>query len=162
MKNLLSVIAVNFLTITVLLTLFSAPIYFARNFTQVAGVKTESTYLLVSQIAKFPNLTYEQVGENHKISITKQAQSQAFLSVFILNNPTETSKTYSIITVSGDPKVFFGEDLKNQLNKINIPAQSSAPISLLSQSPADTQSATFQIQAEWWFLNHEFRQPTSD
>ena len=124
MKNLLSVITVNFLTIAVLLTLFAAPIYFAHNFTQVAGVKTESPYLIVSQLSKFPNLKFEQIGENYSVSISKQAKSQAFLSVFIINNPTKTNKTYSVNIVSGETKVFFGQDLQNQTTKITAPAGS--------------------------------------
>ena len=146
MKNLLSIFVLNFATIAILLTLFGAPMYFAHNFAQVAGVKTESAYLLVSQVAKFPNLTYEQIGESNKVSITKQAQSQAFLSVFILNNPTKTNKTYSIDVLSGDSKVFFGEDLKNQQTQITAPAGSSIPISILSKSISNQDSVEFQIQ----------------
>lgn len=147
MKNLISIITVNFLTITVLLALFAAPMYFAHNFAQVAGVKTESAYLLVSQIAKFPNLKYEQVGDSHKVLISKQADSQAFLSVFIINNPTKTNKTYSINMSEGGSKVFFGEDLKNQQNNITAPAGSSIPISIISNGILNSDSVEFTIQS---------------
>lgn len=145
MKNIISLITINFLTITVLLALFVLPMYFARNFTQVAGVKTESPYLMVSQISKFPNLTYEQVGDNYKVSVTKQAQSQAFLSVFIINNPTKTSKTYSIETEAGESEVFFGEDLQNKLATITVPTESSITLSILTSSIADHDTIEFKI-----------------
>ncbi len=147
MKNLLSVITVNFLTIAVLLTLFAAPIYFAHNFTQVAGVKTESQYLIVSQFSKFPNLKFEQIGENYSVSISKQANSQAFLSVFIINNPAKTNKTYSVNIVRGETKIFFGQDLQNQTTRITAPAGSSIPISLLSYGTSSEDSVEFKIEA---------------
>lgn len=148
MKKLISLISVNFATMLVLLTLFGAPMYFAHNFAQVAGIKTESPYLLVSQIAKFPNITYEQVGEKHKIILAKQARSQAFLSVFIINNPTSTKKTYSINRTEGESMVFFGEDLKNQQYKIIAPAGSSIPISILSNENSSQSSVEFKIETD--------------
>ena len=147
MKKILQIVTLNFVTIVILLTLFGAPVYFARNFNKVAGVKTESAYLLVSQIAKFPNLKYEQIGESYKVSITKQAESQAFLSVFIINNPTKTNKTYSINTATGDSRVFFGEGLKNPQTQITAPAGSSIPISILSKASSNTDLIEFTIKA---------------
>lgn len=148
MKKLIPIIFLNFATFATLMALFGAPVYFAHNFAQVAGVKSESAYLLVSQIAKFPNLKYEQVGEDHKISIVKQAESQVFLSVFIINNPTGTNKTYSINTAKGESTVFFGENLKNQQTKIDAPAGSSIPISILSTKQSIEDSVKFSIMAK--------------
>lgn len=148
MKKYLIRIVTNTLAVFVLLALIAAPIYFAKNFAQVAGIKSQSNYLLVSQIDKFPGMTFSQSGQNYTINFTKQAASQAYLALFIINNPTNSAKTYTIAANNSKNTLFFGEDLKNQLDKINIPAQSSAPISLLSQSPQDTQSATFQILSE--------------
>lgn len=147
-KHHLTTIIYNFLAVVLLVSLIAAPIYFAKNFAQVAGVKSQSNYLLVSQIDKFPGMTFSQSGQNYTINFTKQATSQAYLQVFIINNPTNGAKTYTIKSNNSKNTLFFGEDLKNQQTKINIPAQSSAPISLLSQSPQDTQSATFQILSD--------------
>ncbi len=148
MKKYLVKIVTNTLAVFLLLVLIAAPIYFAKNFAQVAGIKSQSNYLLVSQIDKFPGMTLSQSGQNYTINFTKQATSQAYLAIFIINNPTNNAKTYTIVTNNAKNTLFFGEDLNNLQNKINIPAQSSAPISLLSQSPQNSQSVTFQIQAD--------------
>lgn len=148
MKHHLLTITLNFSAAALLLVLIATPIYFAKNFTQVAGVKSESQYLLVSQTEKFPGMTFSQLQNTYTIYFTKQAPSQAYLSIIILNNPTNNTKTYTINNQSTENKLFFGEDLNNQQTKINIPAQASTPISLLSQSPTDAQSVTFQIQAD--------------
>ncbi len=147
MKHHFLTIGLNFSAVVLLLALIMAPIYFAKNFAQVAGVKSQSNYLLVSQIDKFPGMTFSQSGQNYTINFTKQATSQAYLAILIINNPTNVAKTYTIKSNNSKNTLFFGEDLKNQQTKINIPAQSSAPISLLSQSPQDTKSTTFQILA---------------
>lgn len=147
MKHHLLTISLNFSAVVLLLALVIAPIYFAKNFTQIAGVKTESQYLLISQVEKFPGMTFSQSGDMYTITFTKLAPAQAYLSVLIINNPTNESKTYTIKSNNSQNTLFFGEDLKNQMHKINIPAQSSVPISLLSTSITNSQSATFQIQA---------------
>lgn len=147
MKHLTTII-VNSLALLVLMSLVAAPIYVARNFAQVAGVKTESSYLLISQIEKFPGMALKQESNNYSISFTKQAQSQAYLSIFIINNSTNGTKTYTILNSSTENTAFFGESLNNREITISVPPQSSVPISLLSQSPLDAQSASFQIQAE--------------
>ena len=146
MKHNILTVTLNFSATALLLVLIATPIYFAKNFTQVAGVKSESQYLLVSQTEKFPGMTFSQSANNYTITFTKQAKSQAYLSVVIINNPTSQTKTYTIKNQSLENKLFFGENLISQQIKINIPSQSSAPISLLSQSPQDAQSVTFQIQ----------------
>jgi hypothetical protein len=146
MKHRLLTIALNFSAAALLLILITTPIYFAKNITQVAGVKSESQYLLVSQTEKFPGMTFGQLGNTYTITFTKQSPSQAFLSILIINNPTNETKTYSIKNQAAERKLFFGENLNNQQIKINVPPQSSTPISLLSQSDVDTQSVTFQIQ----------------
>lgn len=148
MKKYLIRIVTNTLAVFLLLALITAPIYFAKNFAQVSGIKSQSNYLLVSQIDKFPGMIFNQTGQNYTINFTKQATSQAYLAVLIINNPTNGAKTYIIKSNDGKNTLFFGENLKNQQTKINIPAQSSAPISLLSQSKVDTQSTTFQILAD--------------
>lgn len=146
MKHHFLTIALNFSAVLLLFVLIISPIYFAKNFAQVAGVKSESAYLLVSQTEKFPDMTFSQSQNTYTITFKKQAPSQAYLSIIIINNPTGETKTYTIKNQSNENKLFFGENLNNQQIKINMPAQSSAPISLFSQSTTDTQSATFQIQ----------------
>ncbi|MEK7581432.1 MAG: hypothetical protein AAB512_04055 [Patescibacteria group bacterium] len=146
MKHHLATIVYNLLAVFFLVSLIAAPIYFAKNFAQVAGVKSESPYLLVSQTEKFPSMTFSQSQNTYTITLTKQVPSQAYLSIIIVNNPTSETKTYTIKNQSTENKLFFGENLNNQLIKINIPSQSSTPISLLSQSATDAQSVTFQIQ----------------
>jgi hypothetical protein len=148
MKHNLLKVTLNFSAVVLLLALIITPIYFATNFAQVSGVKSQSNYLLVSQIDKFPGMTFSQSGQNYTINFTKQATSQAYLALFIINNPTNGAKTYKIMSNNSKNTLFFGEDLKNQLNKINIPAQSSAPISLLSESPSDVQTVTFQMSSD--------------
>lgn len=148
MKRKILTILANSVAVFLLAALIIAPIYFANNFSQVAGVKTESQYLIISQTDKFSGMTFNQSGGIYTITFTKQAPSQAYLSIIIINNPTNDTKTYTIKNQPTDNKLFFGEDLKNQQTKINIPAQSSVPISLLSKSDLGSQSATFQIQAE--------------
>lgn len=147
MKNHLLSIGLNFSAVMLLISLFASPIYFAKNFTQVAGIKSESPYLLVSQVGKFPGMTFTEADNSYSISFTKQAPSQAYLSILIINNPTNKAKTYSITNQSTENKLSFGGDLKDQQTKISVPPQSSVPISLLSQSTANSQSATFQIEA---------------
>ena len=147
MKHHLLKIGLNCSAVFILLVLIATPIYFAKNFAQVSGVKSQSNYLLVSQIDKFPGITFTQTDQNYTINFTKQATSQAYLALFIINNPTNSAKTYTIRSNNTKNTLFFGEDLNHQQTTINIPTQSSAPISLLSQSPQDVQSATFQIRA---------------
>lgn len=146
MKHLAIIIS-NSLAVLLLLALVATPIYFARNFAQVAGVKTESSYLLISQIEKFPGMALKQESNNYSISFTKQAQSQAYLSIFIINNPTNGTKTYTILNSSTENTAFFGESLNNREITISVPPQSSVPISLISSSQTAAQAASFQIQA---------------
>jgi len=148
MKKHILAITFNFSAILLLAALIIAPIYFAKNFTQVAGVKSESPYLLVSQTEKFPGMTFSQSASTYTIAFTKQASSQAYLSIFIINNPTNEPKSYTIQNQSSENKFFFGEDLNSLQNKINVPAQVSVPISVLSHSTSDKQTATFQIQVD--------------
>ncbi len=147
MKHYVLTIALNFSAAALLLALIATPIYFAKNFVQVAGVKSESQYLLVSQIDKFPGMTFGQSQNTYTITFTKQATSQAYLALIIINNPTNDTKTYTINNQSTQNKLFFGENLNDQQITIKVPSQSSTPVSLMSQSKADTQSITFQIQA---------------
>ena len=140
-------ILLNFLAVVLLIGLIATPFYFARNFAKVAGVKSSSPYLLVSQIEKFPNITFSQSSDAYRISLTKQGPSQAFLGVLIINNPTDSTQTYTLKIISGQAKLFFGEDLKNQLIKISIPSGAAVPISLYSveESTASSQTVEFII-----------------
>ena len=143
-------ISLNFLAVFLLISLIAAPIYFAKNFAKVAGVKSESKYLIVSQIDKFPNLKLTQSGDTYQISFTKLGESQAFLDVLILNNPTSESQTYSIDVTSGSAQVFFGHDIKNIQTKISVLSQTSVPMSLLSDETGSsaTQSVEFAIRTK--------------
>ena len=146
-KHHFAKIAANFLATAILIALLAMPILFATNFAKVAGVKNQSKFLIVSQIDKFPNLIYSQENDLYKITFTKLGPSQAFLSTLILNNPTSQTQTYNLQVISGQSKVFFGEDLDNLITKIAVPSQTSVPISLYSsdQDTALNQSAEFKI-----------------
>src|SRR3989344_7089853 len=132
-------ITLNFFAVILLVSLIAAPIYFAKNFAQVAGVKSEASYIASSQVDKFPQMKLEQEGDSYKISFTKQAASQAYLSVLIITNPTKESRQYTIIQPSGANKAFFGEDVNNLQREVKIPPQTSVPISLISTSNQNDQ-----------------------
>src|SRR5579872_3320961 len=146
--NILKITA-NFLAVVFLIGLVAAPIYFAHNFAKVAGVKSESKYLIVSQIDKFPNLTLSQNGDKYTITFTKFGPSQAFLDVLILNNPTSETQNYKIESNSNTNKIFFGEDLNDLKAQITVPAQASTPLSIISEKEATSNSQTlnFTIQS---------------
>lgn len=148
MKKHLLAIGLNFSAVLVLAALIIAPLYFAKNLTQVAGVKSESPYLLVSQIEKFPGMKLAQTQNIYTVSFIKQSQSQAYLSILIINNPTNEPKIYTVQNQQTENKFFFGDDLNNLQLKINIPPQTSVPVSLISQSSQDAQTASFQIKSE--------------
>lgn len=149
-KRHLFVVIANFSAVVLLLALIALPIYFARNFAKVAGVKSESKFLVVSQIERFPNLTFAQSGDLYKITFTKQDPSQAYIGVLILNNPTENTQTYKLEVASGSAKPFFGEDLDNQLTQIFLPSTVSVPISLHSgpESTSESQITEFKVTAD--------------
>jgi len=125
-------IGLNFMAVILLISLIATPFFFAKDLAKVAGVKSASKFLVISQIEKFPNLTLSQEGNEYTISFTKQGPSQAFLDILIINNPTNTTQTYSLEVISGQSKLFFGEDLQNQTTQISLPSSASASISLLS------------------------------
>lgn len=148
-QHLLTVVT-NFLAVVLLASLFLTPLYFAKNFAKVAGVKSTPPYLLVSQVEKFPNLTFSQEADNYLISFTKHGPSQAYLDILVINNPTTISQTYTLRVISGQAKLFFGNDLASQLTTIAIYNSISIPISLYS-SPEDLasgQTVKFRIIAE--------------
>ena len=88
-----------------------------------------------------------QVGDRYEISFERQNPSQAYLSVLIVNNHTDETRTYSLQASSGATTAFFGEDLENLITKINVPAGVSVPISLFSQGDSSsTQTIEFTIQ----------------
>ena len=132
-ENKIIKITLNFLAVTFLVSLIAAPIYFARNISQIAGVKTKSSYLIVSQVEKFPGMFFSQDGTNYEISFTLQNPSQAYLAVAIVNTPTTETRTYNLKASGGATKVFWGEDPNNLITQIKIPAQRSVSISLLCE-----------------------------
>lgn len=146
MNKIVPLIAINILAVLSLVGLILAPIYFATHITKVAGVKSQSQFLIVSQVEKFPGMKLTQVGNIFEIEFEKYAQSQAFLSVLILNNPTNESKTYSLQTHTSPNKVFFGEDLINQPKTINVPSLASVPISFQSTGQEPKVSIEVKVQ----------------
>ncbi len=150
MKNLhILKITLNFLAVVLLISLIATPFFFAKNFSKVAGVKSATPYLLVSQIEKFPNMKFSQEEDKYQISFEKLGPSQAYLGVLIINNPTDKTQTYSLDTL-GEIKVFFGEDLSNITTQISIPSSVSVPISLFSSSEIlnQIQSVEFRITTQ--------------
>ncbi len=145
MKLNLQIAIANFLATFLLVALIVSPIYFAKNFSQVAGVKTESRYLLISQTDKFPNMTFTQSGQTYQLSFTKQSQNQAFLSVFIVNNPTQSPQKYTLKTPSAQTAIFFGDDVNNLQSSVVVPAQSSVPISIFAKTDSLADLISFTI-----------------
>lgn len=143
-------ILLNFLTVVLLVGLIATPIYFAKNFAKVSGAKSESSYLVVSQVEKFPNLSLTQEAEKYSITYSKLGSSQAFLGVLILNNPTKETQTYDIAKLSGEASVFFGQNLNDQKTQISVPSATSVPISLFSseESTVSTQTVEFTVNSE--------------
>lgn len=137
---------VNLTAVIVLVVIIATPFYFARNMTKVAGIKSSVPYLITSQIEKFPNVSLTQQGQIYQISYTKLSPSQEFQELLILTNPTSSTQTYRILTISGQSRVFFGKVAENRAAQISLPAGSSAPISLFSDSQDQTFSAAFQIE----------------
>lgn len=144
-NNYLLKISLNFLAVILLISLVATPIYFAKNAAQVAGVKSSSPYLLVSQIEKFPNLSFSQAVDTYSITFTKLGPSQAFLQILIINNPTDDTQTYNLQILAGQASLFFGEDLQNQITTITVPASASFPVSLFSSKEATTSSQSIQF-----------------
>ena len=143
-------IFLNFSAILLLSALIVGPLLIAKNMARVAGVKSESKFLVVSQIEKFPNLSLSQQENTYSISFTKQGPSQAYLGILIINNPTAATQTYMIERISSQAQVFFGEDLGSQTTKISVPPAASVPISLISEAGLESESQTveFKITAE--------------
>lgn len=137
----------NIVAVILLVSLIAAPIYFAKNFTNVAGVTSQSQYLIVSQVEKFPGMTFAQSGNRYQISFNKLAPSQAYLAILVITNPTETTQTYTLEASSGQTKPFFGQDINNQLIELSLPSGASVPISLFSEGDPAAQSVEFRIIA---------------
>ncbi|MCR4324668.1 MAG: hypothetical protein NUV69_03190 [Candidatus Curtissbacteria bacterium] len=148
MKHSLFRTFANFSAVVLLLALLAFPFYFASKFAQVAGVKSASHYLIVPQIDKFPNVSFSQEGETYKLTATKFGESQAFLGILILNNPTEETKTYSIEKTAGEAKVFFGQDFKNPDITATLSPQTSTTLSLLSEEASASSNVSFKIKAQ--------------
>ncbi len=148
MKRILLTTSLNFLAILLLITLIAAPIYFAQNINKIAGVKTESSYLLISQTEKFPGMTFSQSDNAYTVGFTKQAQKQAYLSVLIINNPTAQTKSYIIQNRSTTSEAFFGENINDPQRSVTLPAQSSLPISIIARNALQQEEISFKIQTE--------------
>ena len=136
----------NFSAVLLLTALVVGPLLIVRNMAKVAGVKSESKFLVVSQIEKFPNLALTQRENKYSISFTKQGPSQAYLGVLIINNPTGTTQAYSIERISGDTQPFFGENPDDQLTKITVPASASIALSLFSDAGSESESQTVEFK----------------
>ena len=146
MKRKILAVVANTFAVFLLTALIITPIYFANNFSQVAGVKTESRYLLISQTDKFPEMKFSQEDKLYQLTFQKQGNSQAFLSVFILNNPTTKAQNYTINVNSSQASVFFGEDINNQQTTVTVPSSASVPISLVATDPVlSSQIVEFSI-----------------
>ena len=135
----------NFCAVLLLSALIVGPLLLAKNMAKVAGVKSESKFLVVSQIEKFPNLNLTQRENTYSISFTKVGPEQAFLGVLIINNPTETAQTYTIDTIAGGAQPFFGEDLDNQLTEVAVLASASVALSLFSDAGSESESQTAEF-----------------
>jgi len=149
-ENKLIKITLNFLAVVLLIGLIATPFFFAKNFARVAGVKSQSQFLVVSQVEKFPEMILSQEADRYQITFTKLGPSQAYLGVLIINNPTNQTQTYDLKVTSGSAQVFFGEDLNNQLTQISTPSQASVPVSLFSG-----QDVWSENQAVEFVLNFE-------
>ena len=110
-----------------LTALIAAPFYFAKRSINVAGVKTEAAYLVISQIEKFPGMEFSQKGQTYALSLPTSAD--AYIGVLILTNPSNETKSYRLETGKG---IFFGENLDDQLTPVLLPAGTSIPLSVLS------------------------------
>src|SRR3989344_4495975 len=106
-KHHLLKISLNFSATVLLLALLALPFYFARSFSQVSGAKSETPYLIISQVEKFPGMYLAQSGNRYEISFERQNPSQAYISVLVLNNPSSETKAYSLRASSGATTVFF-------------------------------------------------------
>lgn len=124
-KNIYYILA-NFTAFLLLAALIAAPFYFAKQSTNVAGIKTEASYLIISQIEKFPGMEFSQKDQTYIITLPGTAD--AYLSVLILSNPSKESRTYEL----DSDKVFFGENINDKLTSISLPAGTSIPISILA------------------------------
>ena len=148
-KNYISSITLNFLATIILVVLIALPFYFAKNISKVAGIKSETPFLVVSQVDKFPQMFFGQEGNRYEISFTNQFPSQAYLAVIIINNPTNEAKSYNLQTSNGSTKVFFGEEYQNPITQIKAPAGSSIPVGILSEStPNSLQTVEFTIETK--------------
>lgn len=147
MTNKIVLIVLNSSAILALVLLLVAPIYFANNFAKVAGARNESRYLVVSQVEKFPQMTFAQSANDYTITFTKQASPQAYLGVVLINNPTNSTKSYRLLNKSTEDRVFFGEDPSHELIEIKMPAQTSISISLISTGQTQKGKVEFNISA---------------
>jgi len=139
-------IFLNFSAILLLSALIVGPLLIAKNMAKVAGVKSESKFLVVSQIEKFPNLSLTQRENTYSISFAKQGPSQAYLGVLVVNNPTNSTQTYGIEVTNGASWVFFGEDLDNQLTKVAVPPAAAVPVSVFSDAGSESESQTVEFK----------------
>lgn len=134
MKHHLLKITLNLLAVFVLISLVAAPFYFAHKSTDIAGVTSQSAFLLISQIEKFPQMKFSQDGTKYTLALPNSAN--AYLGVLILTNPTGSTKTYSIESRHG---IFFGENLEDQISSVSLPSGTSIPISIFSREDKEVE-----------------------
>lgn len=145
-KNLLTHSLSNFFAITLLLAIISLPLYFAKNFAQVSGLKNQTDYLVTSQIDKFPNLSLAQNGDEFQVTLEKYpGASAAFLGILQITNPTNTQKKYQIKNLSSGSEAFFGEDSQDRQIEITLPPTTTTPLSVFSSKESQAGSVTFSI-----------------
>ncbi|GEM_PF-4041323 len=145
-KRHLFYISANFLSVLFLIALIFAPFYLAAKSTEVAGAKSKASFLLVSQVEKFPNIKLEQESDKYRLFFTTYAENTLFTSVLIINNPTQSGEKYKILTVKGNSKLFFGETIDDVRSLVEIPPNTSVPISLLVTGQEENQ-IEFRIEA---------------
>lgn len=149
----LTLVILNLMAVFVLLLLLGTPFYFASTISKpasIAGTKTQTPYVIVSQVDKFPNATLVQSGSSYEISFDKISQSQALTSLLLITNPTNKTQRYEIVRAGGISEVFFGEDLQNRQTSIQAPSSVTIPISIYSgsESTSSSQTVKFQIEAK--------------
>lgn len=141
-------ISINFLAALLLLSVILVPLFFVNNFAKVAGVKTESPYLLIPQVDKFPSAIFEQAERTYTVKIKKQSPKQVYLSILIINNPTPITKKYKLINYSEENSAFFGEEISSMEKTVILPSGTSSPISISTTKNEEDAIVTFEIESE--------------
>lgn len=147
LKNVVAYIA-NLLAVVNLILIIALPFFLANRMVKVAGIKTAIPYLISSQIQRFPNLTFSQEGQTYSLIYSQFAPSQTYQSVLILTNTAAGTQNFSLVSVSGQGQVFFGEDPKIKVKQIALPSGASTPISLFSDEPDYSQNSKLDFSID--------------